>query len=329
MVYNPTGSVNVHIDQVLTQISLGWPNNGLVGEQLFPTVGVNKQSDKYYVFGREAWLVENDVRAPGTQANEVTGLTLSTDTYYAQEHSLQHAVTDEERWNADSPLSPDRDAAELVTSKIWLGRELAMKTLVTTASNYNSANTVTLAGTDRWEDYVNSDPISDMRTGKAAVHSLIFVEPNVAIIPYQVMTVLEDHPDFIERIKYSERGIVTSELIAAVLGFEKIIVPGVGIATSLLGQTITAGYLWGKDVILAYVPPRPGLKVPAFAYEFAWRGNPGGQIQYVDRWREEQRKSDLVRVCRYYDLKFVAVGDGGVGTAAKAIGGYLIKTAIT
>lgn len=327
-IYNPTGSGNVHVDNVLTNISVAWPTMGLVGEQLFPQVPVNKQSDKYYVFGRESWLVENDFRAPGTEANEIPGLALSTDTYYAQEHSLQAPVTDEERWNADSPLSPDRDATELVTSKIWLGREKAMKDLVTTAANYSTNNTTTLSGTAQWNDYVNSDPISNLRTGKANIHSQLFLEPNVAVIPYQVMTVLEDHPDFIERIKYSERGIVTADLVGAVVGIPKVIIPGTGIATSVMGQPITAGYLWGKDVILAWVPPRPGLKIPAFAYEFAWKGNPGGSVQYVDRWREEKRKSDLVRVCRYYDLKLVAKGDGGVGVADKAIGGYLIKTAI-
>ena len=326
--YNPTGSGNVHIDNVLTQISVAWPNNGLVGENLFPLVPVAKQSDKYYVFGREGWLVENDLRAPGTEANEITGLALSTDTYYAQEHSLQLPVTDEERWNADSPLAPDRDATDLVTSKIWLGREKAMKDLSTTAANYSSSNTTTLSGTAQWNDYVNSDPISNLRTGKAAVHAKIFTEPNVGIIPYQVMTVLEDHPDFIERIKYSERGIVSSDLIGAVVGLPKIIIPGVGIASTLLGQPIAVGYLWGKDVVMAYVPGRPGLKIPAFGYEFGWRGNPGGQVQYVDRWREEKRKSDLVRVCRYYDLKLVAQGDGATGDAGKAIAGYLIKTAI-
>jgi hypothetical protein len=204
-----------------------------------------------------------------------------------------------------------------------------MKDLATTAANYASTNTVTISGTDRWEDYVNSDPISDLRTGKAAVHSRIFMEPNVVVIPYQVMTVLEDHPDFIERIKYSERGIVTADLIAAILGFQTIIVPGAGIATSALGQPITVGYLWGKDVLMAWVPPRAGLKIPAFAYEFSWKGNPGGQAQYVDRWREEKRKSDLVRVCRYYDLKLVGQGDPGTADAGKVIAGYLIKTAIT
>jgi len=327
-VYNPTGSVNVHIDQILTNISVAWPNNGLVGERLFPVVPVRKQSDKYYVFGREGWSVQNDVRAPGTEANEIPGFALSTDTYYAQEHSLQIPVTDEERWNADSPLSPDRDGTELVTSKVWLGREKAMKDLATTAANYASTNTVTLSGTSQFNDYVNSDPISVLRTGKSAVHARIFMEPNKAVIPYQVMTILEDHPDFIERIKYSERGIVSSELIAAVIGLGEVIIPGVGIDNALLGQPASLGYLWGKDIILAWVPERAGLKVPAFGYEFGWSGNPGGSMQYVDRWREEKRKSDLVRVCRYYDLKLVAQGDPGTADAGKAIAGYLIKTAV-
>jgi len=327
-VYNPSGGVNVHVDKILTQISVAWPNAGLIGDQLFPLVPVQKQTDKYYIFGREGWLVVNDLRAPGTAANEIPGLALSTDTYYASEHSLQIPITDEERWNADNPLAPDRDGTELVTARVMLGRERAMQTLATTAANFASGSTVTLAGTQQWNDYINSDPISDMRTAKVTVNSRIFMNPNVGVLPYQVMAKLEDHPDFIERIKYSERGIVSADLIGAVLGIDKILIPGVGINTANEGQPSTLGYLWGKDALFAWVPPRAGLKIPAFAYEFGWSGNPGGSVQYVDRWREEVRKSDLVRVCRYYDIKLVDQGDAGTADAGKAIAAYLIKNAI-
>lgn len=322
MTYAPTGSQNSHIDKVLTNISVAWPNNGFVGENLFPSVTVMKQSDKYYIFGREGWKPEDDLRAPGTVANEIPGLQVSLDSYYAQEHALQMPVTDEERKNVDSPLAPDRDATETLTSKIMLGREVAMKNLVTTAANYASGLSVTLSGTSQWSDYTNSDPIANMRTAKSAIHARIFMEPNVAIIPYQVMTILEDHPDFIERIKYSERGIVTKELIASIIGVEKIIVPGVGINNAALGQAVSLGYLWGKDVIFAWVPPRAGMKIPAFGYEYTWEG------QYVDRWRETQRKSDLIRCQRAYDLKLVAQGDPGTADAGKAIAGYVIKAAV-
>jgi len=320
--YNPSGSGNVHVDQILTQISVAWPNNGLVGDALLPSVAVKKQSDKYYIFGREGWLPEDDNRAPGTVANEIIGYTLSTDTYYAREHSLQIPVTDEERENVDSPLAPDRDATELVTSKIMLGREVAIKTLVTTTANYASGLSTTLSGTAQWNsaNYATSDPISDMRTGKVAVHAKIFSEPNTLIVPYQVMAALEDHPDFLERIKYSERAIFSPELLGAVLGFSKVIVPGVGYNSANPGATATLGYLWGKDVVMAWVPPRPGLKIPAFGYEFTWG------TQYVDRWREDQRRSDLIRASRRYDLKLTALGEGS--DAGKSIAGYVIKAAI-
>jgi hypothetical protein len=325
-VWNPNGGGNVHIDQVLTNISIGWGNQGLVAQQLFPVVKVRKQSDKYYTFGREAWLPEaGDYRAPGTEANEIPGLTLSLDTYYAQEHSLQVAVTDEERENADSPLSPDRDGTELVTSKILLGREKAMHDVVVDATQYATDMTVTLSGTAQWNDYANSDPIGDMKAGRHAMHANMFTEPNTAIIPYQVMSALEDHPDFIERIKYSERAILTPDIIASVVGIPNIIVPGTGIASD---SSLVPGYLWGKDVVLAYVPSRPGMRVPAFAYEFVW-GYGGGQEQVIDRWREERRKSDLIRCSRRYDLKLVGKennpNDANFG---KVVAGYLIKNAV-
>jgi hypothetical protein len=321
-VYDPRGGGNVHIDVALTNVSVGFPNNAFVGERLFPTVNVQKQSNKYYIFGREAWSSHLDLRAPGTHANEIPGYAVSMDSYFAQEHALQIAVTDEERENADDPFSPDADGAFLVTQKILLGREVTMKNLVTTTGNYEAANTVTLAGGQQWSDYVNSNPIADIRTGIRAINAALFTDPNTAVVPYQVMSVLEDHPDFIERIKYSERGIMTPEIIGAVLGIPNIIVPMAGQNTAALGQNPVLSYIWGKDVVLAWVPPNAGQRIPAFGYEFVW-GYGGGRPQVVDRWRENGRKSDVIRCQRRYDLKMPTQGATG-----KAIGGYLIKNAV-
>lgn len=321
-VYDPRGSTPVHIDQVLTQISLGYPNLGLVGDVLAPTVRVAKQSDLYYVFGREGWLPEDDYRAPGEEATEIPGLSVSTNPYFAREYALQIAITDEERENADRPLDPDRDGTELVTSKLVLRREKRIKDLVTATASYHTGHSVTLAGTDQWSDPA-STPIADLKAGLRKVHSVLFMEPNLAIIPYEVMSVLEDHADFIERIKYSMPGIITADIIASVVGLQRIVVPGVGFNSGVPGGTQTLGYMWGKDVVLAWVPPRAGLKTPAFMYEFVWR-YPGGQAQVATRWREEKRKSDIVRVSRRYDLKFIAK-DAGTGGS---IAGYLIKAAI-
>lgn len=332
-VYNPSGADNVHIDVVLTNVSLGWPNNDAVGEQLFPSVPVKKQSDKYYIFGRESWLLEtSDYRAPGSEANEIPGVRVSTDTYYATEHALQVAVTDEERENADSPLSPDVDGTNLVTSKILLAREVKMQTLVTTIANFAAANSVTLSGTAQWNNLTGgtSHPISDIRTGVRAINAKLFKDPNVGIFPYQVMSQLQDHTDLLTRIQYSERAIMTPEIFAAIVGLPKVIVPGIAVGTGAqgtFGNAVVGSYLWGKDVLLAWVPDAAGLKIPAFGYEYVW--GYAGNAMVVDRWREERRKSDLIRVGRRYDLKLTAVEiNPASGDFNKSIGGYIIKAAV-
>lgn len=322
-VWDPQLGGYTHFDKVLTQISVEWPNEGMVAEQLFPRVNVLKQSDPYYIFGRESWGLDPAIsyRAPGTEAAEIPGRQVSTDTYWAQEHSLQIPVTDEERENTDSAFAPDRDATELVTAKIMLGREIAMKNMVTTASNFASGYSTTLVGTDQWNDYTNSTPIADVKVGRNKIHSGAFIMPNTAVIPFEVMSQLEDHPDFIERIKYVARGVVTQEIIASLFNIPTVIVPGMGYNSANPGQAASIGYLWGKDVIMAYVPARAGLRIPAFAYEFNF--GYGGSPMITERWRETQRKADLIRVSRRYDLKFVALDSNG-----KSIAGYLIKAAV-
>jgi hypothetical protein len=268
-------------------------------------------------------LPEDEYRAPGTETLEVPGLTVATTPYMAREYALAIAVTDEERENADSQFSPDRDGTELITSKLLMKREQRIKDMVTTTANYHTGHSVTLAGATQWSAYATSTPIADIKTGLRKVHSILFMEPNTGIIPYEVMSILEDHPDFIERIKYSQAGIITADIIASMVGLQRIIVPGLGYNSGVPGGAVTLAYLWGKDVVLAWVPPRAGLKIPAFAYEIVWR-YPGGQTQVVTRWREEKRKSDLIRVSRRYTLKMIAV-DAGTGGS---IAGYVIKAAV-
>lgn len=322
-VYDPRGGGNVHIDVVLTNISVGYPNNAFIADQIAKPVRVARQTDKYYVHGREGWAVEpgSDLRAPATRAQEIPGLTVSTDSFFCQEHALEIRVADEEREMVDNPLNPDREGTELITDKLLLQRELIVQALATTAANYAAGYSTTLSGTSQWSDFTNSNPITAWRVAQRQIHSGLFVEPNTHVIPYQVMSYLEDHPKIIERIQYTQAAILTPEIIARVLGIGNVVVPGAGYNSARMGQTATLAYIWGKDVLSFYQPDTPGLKTPAFMYEFVWPI--GGQVQVIDRRRDADTISDIIRIRRRYDHKFIVVNGSNLSTA-----GYIWKAAV-
>jgi hypothetical protein len=314
----------LHIDKVLTQISVDYRNNGLVGDLLFPTVNVDKQSDKYHVMNKDGFTVMDDIRAPGGQTNELPPMALSRDTYFAEEHALKDWVKEEEDENADPGISAMSRAARRVSDTILLNREDAIQTLARTAGNYPAAHTTTLVGTAQWNDYTNSQPVSDLKVARDAIFFDIFETPTIAVLGYDVATKLEDHPRYLDRMKTTALANNNAlEAVGTLAGIPRLVRAAAVKNTAALGQAQTFAYMWGKDVVVAFVPSSPGRETPAYGYEFNWPYQ--GQTMPTDRWYDQDRKSTAVRTTRRYDLKFVAVDAVATG---KSIGGYLIKNAI-
>jgi hypothetical protein len=83
--------------------------------------------------------------------------------------------------------------------------------------------------------------------------------------------VLEEHPKILDKIKYTQTGIVTEELLAKVFKVDKVVI-GVAIGFDDAG---VASDFWGKDAILAYVPTAPSTnEEPSYGYTYTLEGNP-------------------------------------------------------
>lgn len=342
MPYDARGNNKIYPDPVLTNISIGWESPiELVADRIMPPVRVNTQGGRYYDFGLKAFHVPvaGSLRAPGTEANEITGITTSQDKYFCDEHSLQTAVPDEEEivYRGTQDINPLRDGTELVTMQLALEREVAVRDIVLNSSNYPSdhvrtghASTSDSSNFVYWDDFDDSDPIEDIRVVQRTIHKKLLRPANTAIIPFEVMSKIEDHPAFLNRIAHTERGIITAELVASVLGIETIYVPGSAYNPTAnppqqpVEDPGDLSYIWGNDIWIGWVPPRPGRRMPAFGYQFFWTGLYGGREQQVDRWYEINRKSTVIRVSRAYDHKITAKDSNG-----KAIAGYLLKNVTT
>jgi hypothetical protein len=323
----------LYSDPILTNFSVGYRDQALYGTRIMPITPVNTQSGRYRVFDRSNWLIFESRREPGTVANEILGGKWSEDTFQTRERSLQVPIFDEERQELTSQggfanptfggamqLNPEVDATALATRSILLGHELAVSTLIRDTSQYAASNKVTLSGASQWNDYTGgtastSNPVNDIMVGMRAIYAGTGRYPNTLVVPALGLSYIENHPRIVTR--FQNFTLSADNAFQTLTGFEGRILTVDSLYNSAnnIDAAVTVSSFWGKDAWLGIVDETPALNQFTFGKTFS-QTYPDGSTRPTDRWREEPRKADIVRVSMKYDLKIVS-----------ALAGYLITTA--
>ena len=316
----PQPNINsVHVDAILTNISVAYLQNqdNFIADKVFPVIPVDKKSDKYFTYTKNDWFRdEAQRRAPGTESAG-GGYNLSTGTYSADVWAFHKDVDDQTVANADSPLNPLREAAEFVTRRLMLRRELQFvsdffttgvwATDITGVASSPSTNQVI-----KWSDYTNSDPISDLEAGKSGILSSTGMEANTLVLGYDTFKALKNHPDLVDRIKYTSSQTITTDMLAAMFDIPRVIVAKAVKATNNEGATDAYGFAFGKNALLCHVAPQPGLLTPSAGYTFSWTGVSGGLGATIgtSQFRMESIKSDRVESEIAFDNKVIGADLG-------------------
>lgn len=310
---------NVHVNRPLTNISVAYmqDENHFAAGKVFPIVPVDKKSDQYYVFGREAFRNDFKPRASGAQAAR-TGFNTSQDAYLCKRYDLSIPIPDDVRANADPAVNLDALTTRQLTGQALLNREINF------ANSYMAQNVWSLEaqGVDatpganqflKWTDDA-SDPVEVVLAQKQRVLLRTGVLPNKMTMSYDVAVALKTNPAVIDRIKYSG-GIsnatpvrVTNDALAQVFEVDEIIISSAVVDNSDETLTTTLDtdmeYVISGKVLLSYAPTTAGLMIPSAGYIFTWRGLLGNnEGTRVKRWREEATESDIIEQALAYDMK--------------------------
>lgn len=317
----PTPS-DVHVNRPLSNLSVAYMQSaeGFVADQVFPNVPVSKQSDLYYTYDRADWNRDDmKKRAPATPSSG-SGYAVGQDNYYCDEWDHHHDVPDQRRANADEPLQPDREATMLVSTKAMIRREANW------ASNYfvtsvwgtdieGVAATPTGPQVLQWNDAA-STPIEDVEAQKAATLEQTGFEMNTLVVQYHVWSALKNHPDIVDRIKYGQTpgspAIVTLQAVAALMELDRILVmKGIKNAAAE-GLTENNTFIGGKNALLCYSAPTPGIMIPSAGYTFSWTGLLGSSAMggRITKFRMDELKADRVEIEMSFDHKLVGADLG-------------------
>jgi hypothetical protein len=90
--------------------------------------------------------------------------------------------------------------------------------------------------------------------------------------------------------------------LAAILGLDELIVSDRNYNTAVEGVTASYSPVIDDDILIVAVPNSPGLMTPSAGLTFAWNEGGRGNL-YVERYREENIKSDILRTVSYWGFE--------------------------
>ena len=228
-------SPSVHIDQPLSNLTLAYvqEQSTFIADKVFPTVGVQRQSDKYYIYDRANMNRSGDVKklAPRTEVNRI-GMAISNSSYFADVYGLGMDFDEQTLANEDAMLEIRSAGAETLTNRLLIHREKAFadtffKTGVWTTEVSGAASG---AGTPvYWNDYTNSTPISDVTTGARGMQLVSGgFKPNTMVVGKEVRDILVNHPDILARLNggstINNPALITDGKLAEIFGMENFLV---------------------------------------------------------------------------------------------------------
>ena len=272
---------NAHVDRALTNISVSYLQDAsaFIADKVFAIVPVKRQSDIFYVYNKGDFMRdEAQVRGAATESAGGDYGVEASEPYYCRKHAFHKDVTPEERVNYDEPLDADKDATDFVTQKMLIRREMQWATKFFKSGVWGTevagAETAGDGAAVKWS-MPTSNPIKDVTEAGVKMAGETGYKPNVLVLSPYAFNALKNHEDILDRIKYTQKGIVTEDLLATLFEVDNVYVAWSVVNSAAKGADASVDFIMGKHALLCYRNPRPALRKPSAGYIFAWTGLEG------------------------------------------------------
>ena len=304
---------SVHLDQPLTNLTLAFAQdqNNFIADKVFPTVGVERQSDKFYVYDRDNMNRTGDVKvlAPRTEVNRI-GMSISNSSYYANVYGLAMDFDQQTLANEDTVLDIRSAGAQTLATRLMIHREEQFATNFFSASIWGSESTPT----NLWSDYTDGTPIEDVVNARRTMQLKSGgYKPNTMVVGKEVRDILINHPAILARLNggatTANTALITDAKLAEIFEVENFLVMEAVKNDSVEGVAESNSFIGGKHALLVHGPRNSGLMTPAAGLTFAWNNIPGANNMgitvesFSDDALKRQQVAEHIQVKMAYDMK--------------------------
>lgn len=305
----------------LQNASISYRNMEYIADRVAPILDNVSPRTKITKYNKGAWFRdEAGIRAPGSRAPRggygITFVNITTN-----EYSFAKEVNDKDRRDAkfsnSPPLQLDQEAIEFATDKIDLNKEIRLANLILNDTTWSGGSEDAEGG---WAASGSNTFLTDVRARIKTIHSSTGIRPNSLVIDFGTWNSLLEESTLLDKIKHTQTGVVTQDLVASFLGLERLLIGSAVKNTAKEaadGTDATMRYVWEKNsgkgsAFLFYAPMRPGLRKPSALYQARTPIN--GSAREIRRYREEAERQDVYEVNEETDMIATATDLGFLWT---------------
>lgn len=265
-------------DRLLSGVSNMLVPEGYVSESFLPLILAKEKTGKLGKYGKAHMRIEHDMVGGRGKYRFVEPITRSTNSFDIVSHGLVGQVTEDDYANVYEPFDAEKDEVMGLTSLLWLSKEKALADTLTSTSVITQ-NT-TLSGTSQWSDFANSDPLDDLSTARATIRAACGLPPNTAIMDWAVANKLAYSPQILDALGFTQNraGQLSEAELAKAMGVERLLIAKAVYNSAAEGQSDSVAAVWGKHVVLAYVPASAGKYQQSLGYRVQLAGRPSRRV---------------------------------------------------
>ncbi|DAB35537.1 MAG TPA: phage capsid protein [Sulfurospirillum cavolei] len=234
-----------------TAIAIAYRNTKLIADLVLPRVPVSKKEFKYIEYPLADSFTVPDTLFPKKGTPNIVDFGGSDVTSMTIDYGLDDPISNDDIANAPEGSNLEGKGVEYVTDLVALAREVRAAALLFNANSYASSKTLALTGTDRFDDYENSDPLAVL----VEALDTPLMRPNTMTIGRKAFSKLAMHPKVVKAANGNagDSGIATKLRIAEILELDNIFVGEGWLNTAKKGQTAVMQRVWGNDISLTYL----------------------------------------------------------------------------
>lgn len=268
----------------LTTMAIGYLGGfaELIGKDMFPGLAVGAESGEYNIFPRGEWLRRQGKKLANGEPAPLGGFKFDKGLYSVGEYGVAANWTQRDLNNADvggiGSVNLKNMKTRFVTQQAALEVEVAIAEMVRTDANWGFVKTgvASSVGANQFLQFNDpaSDPIALFKAWKLEMQLATGFRPNRFQITRPILDALTEHPDLIDRVKYTggkdNPAKITIEALKSLLEIEHIYVPESVQNVAQEGAADDIQWIWGKDAFLYYAPDQASKEVPSAAYRMNW-----------------------------------------------------------